>query len=179
MARLNLTIPDSLYERLDRLRDRVNVSKICALALAKELDMLEGSTLTVSNPAARRMIERLQNRQTHKDRWFRRGYEDGENWAADVAETEELRYIMDDWDLDPESRYRFEDVEFPESFARKPALEHWLREDQQESEPEGRIGDLREALNRIDQDSYLRGWARAVQELWEAARPSLSWLRED
>lgn len=42
MARLNLTIPDPLYERLDRLRDRVNVSKICATALEQELAMLEG-----------------------------------------------------------------------------------------------------------------------------------------
>ena len=35
LARLNLTIPDPLYERLERLRDRVNVSKVCAIALEK------------------------------------------------------------------------------------------------------------------------------------------------
>jgi hypothetical protein len=33
MARMNISIPDPLYERLDRLRDRVNASKVCASAL--------------------------------------------------------------------------------------------------------------------------------------------------
>jgi len=43
LARINLTLPDPLYERLERFRDRVNVSKVCALALTKELDMIEGT----------------------------------------------------------------------------------------------------------------------------------------
>ena len=41
MARMNISIPDPLYARLDRLRDRVNASKVCAGALEKELDMIE------------------------------------------------------------------------------------------------------------------------------------------
>src|SRR6266481_5074726 len=42
MARLNITLPDVLYARLEQLRDRINLSKVCATALEKEVTMLEG-----------------------------------------------------------------------------------------------------------------------------------------
>lgn len=41
MARTTISLPDSLTERLERVRDRVNMSKVCAAALERECDMLE------------------------------------------------------------------------------------------------------------------------------------------
>lgn len=119
MARLNLTIPDPLYERLDRLRDRVNVSKICATALEKELDMLEGqfrtfgpfkapteeSPPTASNaqpaPLDSRRQQLVQRLQGMQQRWYQRGRQDGDQWAIESATREQLMSVAKEtekWD---------------------------------------------------------------------------------
>lgn len=120
MARLNLTIPDPLYERLDRLRDRVNVSKVCAAALEKELAMLEGqfqpfhiqieSPVVASLPAEpdaaakpldprlQQLVQRLQGPQK---RWQQRGRQDGTHWAIESATREQLMRVAketENWD---------------------------------------------------------------------------------
>jgi hypothetical protein len=170
MARLNLTIPDSLYVRLERFRDRVNVSKVCAIALAKELDMLEGTSTTVAaNPKAQRMIERLQGRKDRKDRWFQHGYEDGEDWAAEVASPHELRFVLDEWDVEDEEEYRLHDQEFPASFDARAAVERWARADQPFEEGETKV-------HPSDEDAYLRGWYRAIQDIWKVVKPALRWV---
>ncbi len=180
MARLNLTIPDPLYERLERLRDRVNVSKVCAIALAKELDMLEGSFTPVANPKAARLVERLQKIKASMDRWFQSGYEDGENWAAELATPREIRFVLDEWDLDEDSQYKLVDVGFPESFDHKSAVMRRLNAEAQNGEPAALAGGSKVAdIREVDQDAYLRGWLRAVQDLWKAAKPALRWLEEE
>ena len=43
--KINITIPDELVERIKKFREgvlEINVSKICAKAIKKELDKLEG-----------------------------------------------------------------------------------------------------------------------------------------
>src|SRR5437867_7238866 len=91
MARVNISIPDSLYERLDRLRDRVNASRVCATALEKELDMIEGRT-AIADPEVAQLIQRLQ---TARERWYKRGREDGKRWAVQVASRQELYRAKD------------------------------------------------------------------------------------
>jgi hypothetical protein len=176
VARINLTIPDPLYERLDRLRDRVNVSKVCAIALAKELDMVEGNATLVANPKAQRMIERLQGMKARKDRWFQQGYEDGENWAAELAEPSEIRSVLDEWDLDEDERYKINDVEFPESFDQKAAIKHWIEAEAHET---GSKAGGPGTLSETEQDAYLRGWNAAIRDIWKAAGPALRWVAED
>jgi post-segregation antitoxin (ccd killing protein) len=41
MPRLNITVPQDLYDRLEKWRDRLNLSRICQDALARELARLE------------------------------------------------------------------------------------------------------------------------------------------
>ncbi|HEV7214100.1 MAG TPA: hypothetical protein VGP33_03165, partial [Chloroflexota bacterium] len=112
MARLNLTVPDPLYERLDRLRDRVNVSKICATALEKELDMLEGqfrpqgtpsklpslesppsAPSAESAPLDPRLQQLVQRLQSSQQRWYHCGRQDGDQWAIERATREQLMSI--------------------------------------------------------------------------------------
>ena len=97
MARVNISIPDSLYARLHRLRDRVNASKVCAIALEKELDMIEGQTLApdVDEAKVERLVERLRHQQSERDRWFRRGREAGETWAQESATLQELSATLE------------------------------------------------------------------------------------
>ncbi|MGH2368332.1 MAG: hypothetical protein ACRDI2_09035, partial [Chloroflexota bacterium] len=134
MARLNLTIPDSLYERLERLRDRVNVSKICAIAVERELDMLEGRT-TIADPRIEQLIQRLQSAQ---ERWRQRGREDGTNWAIEQATREELRRVAEEMGSEeghellkrvhPRSANPFPPF-FPPSFKVDEALDRWVAQD--------------------------------------------------
>jgi hypothetical protein len=164
MARLNISIPDALYERLDRLRDRVNASKVCAAALEKELDMVEGPTLVsdVADAKVARLIERLRG---EREKWYQRGFEDGERWAIEVATLGELMEFEQTWSgldhldpltADPDEMDGWQD-ELPESFTD--------RNDTVSDEPLDEDGALRGA--------YVMGWYRGVLGMWTAARPRL------
>ena len=89
MARLNITIPDVLYARLEQLRDRINLSKVCATALEKEVTMLEGQP-PITDPRITHLLQRLQGA---RERWYQRGYEDGIQWAVDLATRDELQSV--------------------------------------------------------------------------------------
>src|SRR5258707_6218234 len=89
MARLNITLPDVLYARLEQLRDRINLSKVCATALEKEVTMLEGQP-PITDPRIARLLQRLQSA---RERWHQRGYEDGIGWAVDLATRDALQSV--------------------------------------------------------------------------------------
>jgi hypothetical protein len=89
MARLNITLPDALYARLEQLRDRINLSKVCATALEKEVIMLEGQP-TITDPRIARLLQRLQST---RECWYQRGYEDGFQWAVELATRDELQSV--------------------------------------------------------------------------------------
>jgi hypothetical protein len=183
MARLNLTIPDQLYERLEQVRDRVNVSRICAVALEKELAMLEGRP-TVADPKIAQLLQRLQS---GKERWHSRGHEDGTQWAVDVATRRQLQTIAaeladtdglelveeahpEHWVPDPYRR-----VLFPESFALAERLDSWVIRDAEVGElptreEQERIERFRAA---IDEPAYLEGWRDAIKEIWQTVKPAL------
>ena len=89
MARLNITLPDGLYARLEQLRDRINLSKVCAIALEKEVTMLEGQP-NITDPRIARLLQRLQST---RERWHQRGSEDGLQWAVELATRDELQSV--------------------------------------------------------------------------------------
>jgi hypothetical protein len=89
MARLNITLPDVLYARLEQLRDRINLSKVCATALEREVTMLEGQP-PITDPRIAQLLQRLQST---RERWHQRGYEDGIGWAVDLATRDELQSV--------------------------------------------------------------------------------------
>jgi ribosome modulation factor len=89
MARLNITLPDELYARLEQHRDRINLSKVCATALGKEITMLEGQP-PITDPRIAQLLQRLQST---RERWHQRGYEDGIGWAVDLASRDELQNV--------------------------------------------------------------------------------------
>ncbi|MCA1595148.1 MAG: hypothetical protein LC772_01800 [Chloroflexi bacterium] len=179
MARLNLTIPDPLYERLERLRDRVNVSRVCAIALEEELTMLEGNATLVADPRVQRLVQRFQHVQERKEQWYQRGYEDGETWATDTAALEELRQLGEEWDDDNDYAEAMDDIdeeEFP-TLRPRQAMERWVRADLSGSgESPDRLRDsqvFKRACEDADRASYMRGWHRAARDLWTAAAPAL------
>ncbi|HEX2037831.1 MAG TPA: hypothetical protein VHS99_26975 [Chloroflexota bacterium] len=157
MARLNISLPDPLYARLERLRDRVNASKVCAAALEKELNMVEGRPPApgISDAQIDRLVERLRGA---RDRWYERGRQDGVEWAVGRASVAELEHIGEEWEDD--DNYDLDDDDLPESFDLWDTLARWEGHEALEED-----GDLKAA--------YLRGWHYAVRDIWRAAKPRL------
>jgi hypothetical protein len=88
-TRLNISVPSVLQERLRKVKDRINVSKVCVAALERELGTLEARP-TVDAGQLERLIRRLQSNQ---ERWSERGRRDGEHWAVETATRAELRWV--------------------------------------------------------------------------------------
>jgi hypothetical protein len=176
VARLNLTIPDLLYARLERWRERVNVSRVCALALEKELAMLEASPSGSEDPRVQRLLQRLQ---THQERWYQRGYEDGERWTIDEGSLDQIRLMGEEWEDDGE--YNLEEEAWEEVGAAE-RIQRWVLSDLGRSgEGRGRSTDSEEfekARGAVDEWSYMNGWHYAVRDLWEKAEPRLSRIRD-
>src|SRR5215211_2481818 len=92
------------------------------MALEKELGMLETSPTGNADSKVQRMLERLQS---HQERWYRRGYEDGENWAVEEAQLADLRTIGEEWEDDGE-------YDLGNDFGRyepEKRIERWVRAD--------------------------------------------------
>ena len=174
MARLNITIPDALYTRLEQLRDRINLSKVCAIALEKEVKMLEGHP-NITDPRIAHILKRLQGT---RERWCQRGREDGFQWAAESATRQEL------WTVATELAYKDglklvetyredcftrqhgipNEVAFPASFDMETRVQSWQQQEAQEEEglsaPAG-----------VDESAYLEGWRDAIVEIWQTIAP--------
>jgi hypothetical protein len=153
VQRRTISLPDELDARLERLQDRINVSRVCATALEKEIAMLE-ATPVGADPEVQRVLRRLQ---TVKERWYDRGRKDGRRWAVDVATREELKWagqVVAEQDgatiaglahdrlrvipgpegefvphPSPHSSAMKAVREFPRSFPVEASLDRWLAED--------------------------------------------------
>jgi post-segregation antitoxin (ccd killing protein) len=157
-SRLNISIPDDLYEKLDRFRGEVNASRVCAQALEKELRMVEERVASAGDDSASR-VERLVQRLTAPRKlWFQRGWQDGEEWAAELATADELCLIGEEWDDD--GAYDLDQDDLPETFDLWKTLSKWPGHEAVEEDTS-----LKE--------EYLHGWHYAVRDLWKVAKPRL------
>jgi hypothetical protein len=168
VARLNLTIPDQLYERLERLRDRVNVSKVCAVALAKELDMLETTSASGTDVKVQRLVQRLLRQRDDRERWYQRGRHDGETWAIELATPDELRMVSEEWNDESIADYEEMDDFIGDDFSTlnvTKRLAYWATSDRTDAS--------QQAAEESDWRAYLQGWYHGVRDLWEAAKSAL------
>jgi len=156
--RVNISIPDALHGRLERVRDRVNVSRLCTVALERELDMIEARP-SVTDPKIAQLVERL------KGSWgqgYDRGHEDGMQWGVEEATRADLQEAaetfrgcegrqMAEWNADHTA----------DSYSESPWLPgvNWWKYDH--------------ALEAADPYAYLEGWRDALVELWDAVAPAL------
>jgi hypothetical protein len=176
MARLNLTIPDPLYERLEQMRERVNVSKVCARALEKELDMLEGQT-TIAAPRVARLAERLQTTRGHE---YKRGYEGGTAWALDHARRADLQTALDLAEYDGktlalvyEANQDLQQARLSDKAEVAAVRERWAEVIDLPQVP-GRVIGESPLESSTDMAAYLEGWRDALTDLWKAIAPSLA-----
>jgi hypothetical protein len=145
LARLNITVPDELYQRVERWRERINLSRVCQDAIARELDKLEQLPDEVQSMHA--ALTRLGREKAKVDRTcFRKGVFDGLEWARG-AEYGLLRRWGE----------RQGDEAFDEALA-GPAAES---ASQHEEDPSW------------DARPYAEGWMAGVQQFWQRARKNL------
>ncbi len=193
--RVNISIPDALHERLERVRDRVNVSRVCTTALEKELSMIEARP-SIADPKIAQLVERLKGTT---QRWYDRGHEDGTCWGTEKAKRSELEdaaYACRSYDgRELRSAYfelpehaTGEEGEEAADTTHVPALpgirdlreqeEVWvLRDIGLDKEPSWGEGEARKRFNTaydaIDDAAYLEGWRDALVGLWDAVAPAL------
>lgn len=146
LARLNITVPDELYERIERWRERLNLSRICQDAIAREIDKLE-----LVPEDVRRMqqaLSRLGEQKAKVERaCFRKGVYDGLEWAREADYP-----LLKRWGEQPAAMEAIEEV------LRGPAAATAARHSEADDwHPE----------------PYGEGWIAGVQQFWERAKKRL------
>lgn len=146
MARLNITVPDDLYKRAEKWRDRINLSRVCQEAIRRELDKLEQVPEQLRE--MREALSRLEREKAKIERsCFRKGVYDGLEWArgADYASLKR-------WGEQPATAEALEEVLHGPA-ARSAAVHH----DDPGWEPR----------------PYAEGWIAGVNQFWERAKNHL------
>jgi hypothetical protein len=110
VPQLNVYLPDDLAEAVQRHRERLNLSQICARALRQEVQRME--SMSYAQPptgtpepapaagAARsgpldlpRLLERLRGQKERQGAAYRDGEEDAARWMEEVATIDEIRRL--------------------------------------------------------------------------------------
>lgn len=145
MARLNITIPDELSERVERWRDGLNLSRVCQEAISRELDRLEQIPVEVISMHA--ALARLGREKAKVEQSsFRKGVHDGLEWARGAEYA-----LLKRWGK------RHGDAVFDEAL-RGPASGSASRH---ENDP------------TWDPKPYAEGWIAGVNQFWERAKKRL------
>src|SRR5919201_3608962 len=173
VARMNISVPDELYERYKRSEERLNASRVCAEALERELDILEGMG-EQDEAAVMQMVERLLDAKEHSYGW---GYGDGRAWGlaqatrAALHTAKELKdYTGREMLTDPrEPVAEDDDAEVPQEnipglLDVVPAMSS--RRDVAQSFLERHLAQGQEG----DVEAYAEGWRDALADLYQVLR---------
>jgi hypothetical protein len=112
VPQLNVYLPDDLAAALQRHRDRLNLSQICARALRQEVQRMESGTQAVTTfgaagtagdadlgatrsgpPDMQRLLERLRGQKERQAAAHRDGADDAARWMEAAATIDEIRRL--------------------------------------------------------------------------------------
>jgi len=157
VQRLNISIPDGLGERLEKHKDKMNVSRICQEALTMAIKMEELKAMTDDERA--QMIERLKNEKEQalaED--GQAGKEQGIKDAKNGMDYRTFKVVQRVSELIQGHDYQFINAK---DVVPEDVLEVWFQGDEDEVALEG-LED-----SGVDVDVYLRGWLNGVMEVWD------------
>lgn len=147
--RINITVPNDLHERLQAVRDRINISRICQEAIEQAVALEEIKMKALSNKE--KVIERLRlERQKSEDDWFEAGRTDGLRDSENLS-YDDFQEILDLYQAKNELEKYDQWIEinqFPEDF-------HELLEE--------RMGGY---SPKPIKKTYLAGWIEGVTDFW-------------
>ena len=142
-TKLTITIPDDLAERLKPWRERMNISRICSEAIAKEVAILANLPQEVrelTDLIAKLRVEKAESQQ----RDYQTGFENGVNYGKRAAYKELVAWGN----------------ELPEGgtlLAGKDYLPEWA---------EDHLNDMLEEGWVLDWEWYVRGWRAGMASIW-------------
>jgi predicted transcriptional regulator len=147
-TKLTITIPDDLAERLDPVRDKMNISKVCAAAIDREVSMLADLPVDVQELAA--TIARLRAEKAEAEQEdYNTGLEWGQQYAEGRASYAELMdYASIPGRIDPITLDELPEEE-REGFAEQRA--DW-------------------GLQVVNPDRFARGWLDGLLAVWGALK---------
>lgn len=159
--RINISISDSLYERLQAVKDHLNVSGICQEAIMNAVYLEELKNKNI--PDMEKLVERLRKQKEEAVKEYGeagkvQGMEDAMTLDyADFVTIEKASEALnstDGWALDPEEL-------LGDSLA-------------------GQYSGLAELLNTLEQDdssfdrrTYAQGWIGGVMEVWDRVKEEI------
>jgi hypothetical protein len=199
VPQLNVYLPDELADALQRHRDRLNLSQICARALRQEVQRMESVTQAQAAPGpaaagpARsgpldlpRLLERLRGQKERQAAAYRDGADDAARWMEEVATIDEIRRLGQ-WTVETEPDWRgggsVEEATdaFYAHFARR--FEREMAE--RTSKPADTASWYQWYARRREElqatgvnpneywPAYVRGWHQSVVAAWSAVKDQL------
>ena len=175
VQRVTVTIPDELGARLNAVKDRFNVSRVCQEALASEVFRQE--LLTKENPTVKQAIERLK---AEKEQFYKgcenEGFKDGYNDAKEMPYPILIHFGHSvSWKCDSKL-YPVQSLDPKSCPGKNPVLcIDFDMEDAEDAFPRLRKRDLTRNIQPglFDVDSYYKGWWHGVLKFWLEVKDKL------
>lgn len=159
--RTTVTLPDDLGKRLEAVKSRFNVSRVCAEALAARVELEE---IRVGLKESSDMGTIKQRLRKERAKFYEDCRSSGRNdgmAAAKMMSYEELRELSDDCDTYGSDLYEH----FMPGIVRESSLWDNLEEELKEQR--------QESPSAFDEDEYLIGWLTGVLEFWNEVKEDL------
>ena len=158
VQRLTITIPDDLNERLQIIKERLNISRVCQMALDLAIQIEETKDRTDIS-AMKKAIARLRKqKQEAGARWKPIGFNDGLKNATDDLDYKLLKYLGEGGDINEQVITIDKDIQ-------QLSIPDWLELISKEKYWDER-GDF-------DFDIYVKGWVEGVTHVWEEIKDLL------
>lgn len=92
--RITITVPDDLHKRLQKVKEKLNVSRICSRAIDEAIE-LEELKLRTDISDKEKAIERLraEKKQEVSKNWKKKGFEEGVNDAQNTLQYRIIKKI--------------------------------------------------------------------------------------
>jgi DNA mismatch repair ATPase MutS len=158
MARqIAVTMPDPLYERLQAVKKRLNVSGLCQEAIEQAVSIEEIRLREI--PDMEKLIERLRiEAKQESKKWHTQGFEDGRQGATELS-LQEFKFLESLKYIDYGEQRISLSNEFYSSEIYDLIKEQYLEGDWDNGKP--------------DEEPYIEGWVEGALSVWEEVQEQL------
>ena len=180
--RIGVNIPKELHQRLQPLKETINISQICREALEAKVEKYERMKARLDGDEFNAVVDRLGEREKEflnaiDFDWELLGYEDAASWTKAAS--------WDDWDYVLEDLAYLKERNLPHWQVMHPRIAGIKSFHDRDMEMSYRIGQVREQHRNFDrwinrykggidrhaiEQEYMTAWIRHVKAVWELVR---------
>ncbi len=158
-GRITVTVSDSLFERLEKVKGNFNVSRVCQVALEREVsyqEILSRKDKTMGQTIERLKAEKLEASQEYYDVGKKAGIKDGPSiHYNDLREAKEYSDACSEVDATAVPRVFYDS-------------DLWTQYDL-----EYRIKDAQSEDANLNEDWFILGWLEGVADFFESIEDEL------